>query len=146
MQPLHPALQRWLILVLCSNLLACTTLQSLPLTAWQASAAAGHHASRSSAEAALKLKPGDKLVLATVQQAHLALQLTVLQDDALVGVNEVDNSVVHVPLADIVTLQRQQVDPIRTVLLVLAAVVLLVAVVNALAVSKLLNAGTAGGP
>jgi hypothetical protein len=134
-------LQRLILLVLCASLLACTTLQSLPPAAWGSPKNAVQPASPGRLA---ELQVGDKLVLATAQQARVVLRLTALQPDALVGTNDADNSAMRVPLADIVSLQRQEVDVLRTALLVLGGVALLALVATALGTSKLLNAGTAG--
>jgi hypothetical protein len=137
---MNPVFQRLILLVLCANLLACSTLQSLPPAAWGAVKGVSPPAGTGSSGA---LQVGDKLVLATAQQARLVLRLTALQADALVGTNEADGSVLRVPSADIVSLQRQEIDVLRTALLVLAGVALVALVATALGTSKLLNAGTA---
>jgi hypothetical protein len=130
------SMQQLACLVLCLNLLACTTLQSLPLNVSPPTAATLDDAG---------VKPGDKLVLGTASQASRALKVTALQTDALVGIDEASQSPVRVPYADIVALQRQQLDGWRTGLVVLGVVLLLGAVVQALAVSKLINSTAASG-
>ena len=151
---MHQDLQRCLTLLFCSNLLACSALQTLPPAAWQPTGDIVNSANPANPPNAARLdglKPGDRLLVvtaaSTVTNPRQLLRLNGLQADALVGIDEADGRSVRVPLADIVSLQRYEVDVLRTGLLVLGVVSVVVLVARVLLVAKLLNAGTAAsGP
>jgi hypothetical protein len=98
-------LAKAVVLTVCITQVACTTLR--PVNDWQPPATS------TQATGTTGLKPGDHITVTTTSQ-QAELQFTRLTADALEGTVGKDKAVVQIPRAEILHVERKEIDGLKT--------------------------------
>jgi hypothetical protein len=120
-------LGKLLVITVCANLMACTTLH--PVADWDPPAASA------TASSAKGLKPGDHIVVTTTANLTAELDFTRLTADALEGTIGKDKRIVEIPRNQIQGVERREVDALRTTGTVIGVTLTTLAILTTVALS-----------